>query len=147
MTDKSELEAILYTDGSSLGNPGPAGAGFVLETPEGRTIVERALPLGSTTVGVAEYHALIAGLAEALSRGLRRVRVISDSEFMCRQLQGKYRVRTAAIKPLYEWARKLTSRLQHFEIQYTARENNTRADALAKLGAEKARQQCEGNSQ
>ncbi len=141
MTNKPEFDAILHTDGSSLGNPGPAGAGFVLQTPEGQAIVERAIPLGSTTVGVAEYRALIAGLSEAISQGLRRVQVISDSQFMCRQLQGEYRVRTAAIKPLYEWARKLISRLQHFEIQYTARENNARADELAKQGAQKAEQQ------
>ena len=140
MTSKTEFDAILYNDGASLGNPGPAGAGFVLETPQGRIIAQRAIPLGETTVGVAEYRALIAGLSEALSRGLQRIHVVSDSQFMCRQLQGKYRVRTAAIKPLYEWARKLSSRLQYFEIEHIAREHNTRADELAKQGAEKAKQ-------
>ena len=141
MTKQASFEAILYTDGASLGNPGPAGAGFVLETPSGQTIVQRAIPLGRTTVGVAEYRALIAGLSEALSRDLHRVRAVTDSEFMCRQLQGKYKVRTAAIKPLYEWAQKLIGHLQDFEIHHTRREHNSRADALAKQGAQQAQQQ------
>jgi len=141
MTKQADFDAILHTDGSSLGNPGPAGAGFLLETPAGQAIAQRAIPLGVTTMGVAEYRAVIAGLSEALSRDLQRVQVVTDSEFLCRQLQGKYKVRTAAIKPLYEWAQKLISNLQHFEIQHTHREHNMRADELAKEGAEKAQQQ------
>lgn len=127
--------ATLYTDGASSGNPGPAGAAFVLLDEQGRTIAERALPLGITTVGVAEYKALIAGLAEALNLGVQRLQVISDSEFMCRQLQGKYRVRTEAIKPLYAKAKELSGKLAHFEICHAGREHNERADALAKEGA------------
>lgn len=127
--------ARLYTDGASSGNPGPAGAGYVLLDEEGRIIAEKALPLGRTTVGVAEYKALIAGLAEALNRGVRRVEVVSDSEFMCRQLLGEYRVRTDAIKPLYARARELSAKFEHFGICHAGREHNARADALAKEGA------------
>ena len=57
-------EGMLHTDGSSLGNPGPAGAGFVLTTMDGETLAEGSIPLEPTTVNVAEYRALIAGLAE-----------------------------------------------------------------------------------
>ena len=135
----TEAEAVLYTDGASLGNPGPAGAGFVLASPDKTVVVERAIPLGETTVGVAEYRALIAGLSEALSRGIRRVRVYSDSEFMCRQLQGKYKVRAKNIRPLYEWARKLIGQFEDFQIEHTARDGNQRADALAKQAAQEAR--------
>jgi len=135
----TDAEAVLYTDGSSLGNPGPAGAGFVLEGPDG-TLVERAIPLDETTVGVAEYRALIAGLSEALSRGVRQVQVYSDSQFMCRQLQGKYKVRSANIRPLYEWACKLMSQFDEFQIEHTVREGNQRADALARQAAEQAKQ-------
>jgi len=141
MTQKAKFEATLYTDGSSLGNPGPAGAGFVLESPNGETIAQRAIPLGETTVGAAEYRALIAGLSEALAAGIRRVRVVSDSEFMCRQLQGEYKVKAARIKPLFAWAQKLIGRLEQFSIEHISREENTRADELAKEGAQMSRQQ------
>ena len=127
--------ATLYTDGASSGNPGPAGAAYVLLDEEGRTIAEQAIPLGITTVGVAEYRALIAGLAEALNLGVTRLQAISDSEFMCRQLQGRYRVRTEAIKPLYARAKELSAKLEYFDICHAGREHNQRADALAKEGA------------
>ena len=134
----TETDAVLYTDGASLGNPGPAGAGFVLQAPD-QAVVERAIPLGETTVGVAEYRALIAGLSEALAQGIRRVHVYSDSQFMCRQLQGKYKVRAKNIRPLYEWARKLIGQFEDFQIEHTARDGNQRADALAKQAAQEAR--------
>ncbi len=140
----TDAAAVLYTDGSSLGNPGPAGAGFVLEEPDG-TVVERAIPLGETTVGVAEYRALIAGLSEAISRGVRQVHVYSDSEFLCRQLQGEYKVRSANIRPLYKWVCKLISRFDEFQIKHTTREGNQRADALARQAAEQAKQNKKEN--
>ncbi len=140
----TDAEAVLYTDGSSLGNPGPGGAGFVLEEPDG-TVVERAIPLGETTVGVAEYRALIAGLSEAISRGVQEVRVYSDSQFLCRQIQGKYKVRSANIRPLYEWACKLVGQFDKFQIEHTAREDNQRADALARQAAEQAKQNGKAN--
>ncbi len=140
----TDAEAVLYTDGSSLGNPGPAGAGFVLEEPDG-TVVERAIPLGETTVGVAEYRALIAGLSEATACGVRRIHVYTDSEFMCRQIQGEYKVRSAKIRPLHEWACKLVEQFDGFQIEHTVREGNQRADALARQAAEQAKQNKKEN--
>ena len=140
----TDAEAVLYTDGSSLGNPGPAGAGFVLEGP-GDSVVKRAIPLGETTVGVAEYRALIAGLSEATARGVRRIHVYSDSEFMCRQLQGQYKVRSANIRPLYEWTCKLIGQFDECQIEHTPRETNQRADDLARQAAEQAKQDKKEN--
>lgn len=140
-------QAVLYTDGASKGNPGPAGAGFVLATPSGEIIAERAIALGRTTVGVAEYKALIAGLSEAQARGITHLQVYSDSQFMCRQLQGTYRVRTPAIRPLYEWAQKLVGRFAAFSIGHTPRENNSHADALATEGAKRSAAEERGERQ
>ena len=133
-------EAHLYTDGASKGNPGPAGAGFVLVTPHGALLTERAIPLGTTTVGVAEYRALIAGMSEAASRGITHLHVFSDSEFMVRQMLGIYKCRTPAIKPLYTWAVKLRGRFTAFAIQHVPRELNNLADGLATEGAKRSAQ-------
>ena len=130
--------AHLYTDGASKGNPGPAGAGFVLTDAQGKMIAERAVPLGRTTVGVAEYKALIAGLSEAQARGVTHIQVYCDSQFMCRQLQGRYKVRTPAIKPLYDWAVKLRARFERFEIEHVSRDLNAEADRLASQAAERS---------
>ena len=132
--------AILHTDGASKGNPGPAGAGFVLTTRAGETIVSRALPLGVTTVGVAEYRALIGGMSEALAQGINSLEVYTDSQFMARQMQGIYKVRTPCIRPLYEWANKLRGRFDRFQITHVTRDKNALADSLACEGAKRSAQ-------
>ncbi|MHB8994639.1 MAG: ribonuclease HI family protein [Armatimonadota bacterium] len=130
--------ATLYTDGASKGNPGPAGAGFVLTDSNGEVIVCRAIPLGVTTVGVAEYRALIGGMAEAASLGIKRLCVFTDSQFMARQMQGIYKVRTPVIRPLYDWATKLRARFERFEITHVTRDHNEMADKLACEGARRS---------
>jgi ribonuclease HI len=144
MPDTATQPYTLHTDGSSHGNPGPAGAAFVLVDSAGATVAEQAIPLGTTTVGVAEYRGLIAGLHEALNQGVRSIRVRSDSEFMCRQLQGRYRVRTEAIKPLYAWAKRLSERFEQFEITHCGREHNERADELANQASRASRNGATG---
>ncbi len=133
-------KVYLYTDGASKGNPGPAGAGFVLTDAAGNPLVQRAIPLGVTTVGVAEYKALIAGLSEAQSRGVQHIHVYTDSQFMARQLQGTYKVRTPAIRPLFEWASKLKAKFASFAIEHVPREMNNIADGLAGEGARQSAQ-------
>ena len=128
-------KVYLYTDGASKGNPGPAGAGFVISDAQGNILVQRGIPLGVTTVGVAEYRALIAGLSEAAAMGLRHIHVYTDSQFMARQMQGSYKVRTPAIRPLFEWASKLRGRFETFEIEHIPRTLNNLADGLATEGA------------
>jgi Ribonuclease HI len=60
---------VLYTDGSSRGNPGPAGAGAVVETPDETVLCRVGRPVGSRTGNnTAEYAALHLGLACVLTR-------------------------------------------------------------------------------
>jgi ribonuclease HI len=131
--------ATLFTDGASKGNPGPAGAGFVLQVGDSLR-VDRAIPLGVTTVGVAEYRALIAGLTEAAAYGVKSIEVFTDSEFMARQMLGVYKVRTPAIRPLYDRACKLRAGFEKFKIQHVPRELNNLADGLATDGAKASAQ-------
>jgi len=132
------IKATLHTDGASKGNPGPAGAGFVITDERGEEIAARAIPLGTTTVGVAEYKALIAGMSEAAARGITHLSVRTDSQFMARQMLGIYKVRTPAIRPLYEWANKLRAKFVKFEIEHILRGGNEKADALATEGAKRS---------
>lgn len=131
--------AILYTDGSSLGNPGPAGAGFVLYGPDRSLVAEGSIPLEPTTNNQAEYRALIAGLHEADARGFQYLAVRSDSELLCRQLNGSYRVRSEGLKKLYAWAKRLLGRFDTVRVQHVPREQNTEADRLAQQAARRAK--------
>ncbi|ODR80987.1 ribonuclease H, partial [Haladaptatus sp. W1] len=60
---------ILYVDGSSRGNPGPAGAGAVIMDAAGEELARLGRPVGSKTGNnTAEYIALQLGLSELLVR-------------------------------------------------------------------------------
>ena len=131
---------IAYVDGASSGNPGPAGAGFVLRTPDGEVVAERAIPLGEATNNAAEYKAVIAALNEAAAKGARRVVVRSDSQLLVRQMLGEYRVKNEGLKPLYEWVKKLTNRFEGVKWEHIPREQNAEADRLARQGAEKSKE-------
>ncbi len=139
----SPQSAVLYCDGASKGNPGPAGAGFVLRTPDGDFIAQDAIPLGRATNNVAEYQGLIAGLHEASARGIKHLSIMSDSELLVRQLLGQYRVRSRRLKPLYESARTLIASFASVHIAHIRREKNAEAD---KLADQAARRQKQGNN-
>ncbi len=124
---------IVYCDGGARGNPGPAAIGAVVldgsVDPPRRlaTVSER---IGSTTNNVAEYRALIAGLEAAARFRARAVRVRADSELVVRQLEGRYRVRQAHLRPLYDSARRLLGAYEEVDLAHVRREENADADAL-----------------
>ncbi len=126
--------AILWSDGAARGNPGPAGIGAVLEDGAGTRLAEHSEYLGHTTNNVAEYKALLAGLARAAELGVKEIEVRADSELMIRQLKGEYRVKNAGLKPLYEEAMRLLSGFDEAKLVHVRREFNAEADRLANEG-------------
>lgn len=122
---------VLYTDGGSRGNPGPAAAGVVLTDSSGRSVYAAGLFLGRMTNNQAEYRALLAGLAEAVRRRADRLIVRSDSELVVRQINGEYRVKNPDLKPLYEQAINLLAKIADVRVEHIRREMNVRADRLA----------------
>ncbi len=124
------MELIIYTDGASRNNPGEAGAGVVILR-DGEPIEKIARYLGTTTNNIAEYTAAIIGLEHAVRMGASHVTLIADSELMVKQLNGQYRVKNEGLKPLHAKARDLIARIGSVEVQYTPREKNREADALA----------------
>lgn len=134
-SEPAEAEAprgavIANIDGGARGNPGPAAYGFVLREAGGRTLVAAGKCVGRTTNNVAEYYGLIAALDAARERGVKRLRVESDSELLVRQMEGHYRVKSPDLRPLHERAVKLARGFEHFEIAHVPREKNREADRL-----------------
>ena len=80
---------------------------------------------------MAEYSGLLAALEYAVEHGIRRLRVISDSELMVKQMRGQYRVQSPELRPLYEEAKRRAAKLQVFQIEHVLRGKNKRADELA----------------
>ena len=122
---------IAHCDGGARGNPGPAGYGALLQDEAGAVLAELSEFLGNRTNNYAEYSGLLGCLQWALDHGHRRLRVISDSELMVKQIQGKYKVNSPDLRPLWEEARRRIAQLDRFEISHALRHKNKAADQLA----------------
>lgn len=118
-------------DGGSRGNPGPASYGVVIRDPRGEVVAKLKKHIGRMTNNVAEYYGLIAALDYAQSRGIRVLRIESDSELLVRQMRGQYKVKSAELRPLFERARKMAQGFSSFKIDHVYREQNAEADTLA----------------
>jgi probable phosphoglycerate mutase len=120
-----------HCDGGSRGNPGPSGYGAVVEDPSGKIVARLSEFLGRQTNNYAEYKGLISVLAWAQKHGARRMRVVSDSELMVKQMKGQYKVASPGLRPLWEEAKRLAGKLERFEMRHTLRGGNKEADQLA----------------
>jgi len=122
---------VIYTDGASRGNPGPAAIGVVIQDENGRAVDTISQRLGETTNNQAEYRAIIVGLEKALAQGATHVELRSDSELVVHQLSGKYRVKNEGLKPLVQKVEILRSKFSALSVSYIPREKNIKADRLA----------------
>ena len=122
---------IAHVDGGARGNPGPAGYGVHIQDAKGETIAELSVYLGHRTNNFAEYSGLLAALEYAVSEGHPRLKAVSDSELIVKQIRGEYKVKSPELKELYDRARGLIRKLEHFEIRHVLRAQNKDADRLA----------------
>ena len=128
---KLPAEVVLFTDGASRGNPGPAAMGAVILSTDGKVLLEIKKKLGNQTNNFAEYTALLEGLLAAAEGGAKRVTVKADSQFMIRQMLGEYRVKAEGIIPLYKQCQKVVPLFDRVDFIHVPREENKEADRLA----------------
>ncbi len=122
---------VLRTDGAARGNPGPAGAGFIIERDDGSVVDSGWVYLGRRTNNQAEYEALICGL-EALAPELpTHLTVYSDSELMVRQLNGQYKVKDPDLKDRFIRVSQMLLSIGSVSVEHVSRSDNERADELA----------------
>lgn len=129
---------VIYTDGGSRGNPGPAGAGAVVTDDTGVVLKEAHRALGTMTNNEAEYHAVILGLEtikKAVGKaraGAAQIEVRLDSELVAQQLSGQYQIKEASLQLLFMkiWNARVAT-FPHLTFTPIPREKNRRADWLA----------------
>lgn len=124
-------KVIINADGASRHNPGPAAIGATIKDEQGHLLASISQRIGRATNNQAEYRSLIAALEEAIGLGARRVDIRLDSELVVKQMQGKYRVKNAALRPLYLRVGELLSQFEGFTITNVPRVQNAEADKLA----------------
>ena len=125
------MKVQIHSDGASRGNPGLAAIGATIKDEQGKLITSISQPIGRATNNQAEYRAVIAALESAISLGASQVDMYSDSELVVRQINGRYRVKNASLKPLYQKVKQLQNQLKGFTITHVPRQQNREADSLA----------------
>jgi ribonuclease HI len=133
------VKVIVHVDGGARGNPGPAAAASEISDPAGEVLEERARLLGTATNNVAEYRALLLGLERARALGATEVEVVNDSELVAKQVQGLYKVKHEAMRPLHREALAALKEFERWSIRSVPRADNAHADALVNAALDQAR--------
>ena len=124
------MKLTVHVDGGARGNPGPAAVGVVVTDPEGRELAAEGAYIGEATNNVAEYRGLLLGLELARDLGATEVEVINDSELVARQIGSQYKVKNAALRPLFAEAMEALRGFERWSVRNVPREQNERADGL-----------------
>jgi ribonuclease HI len=125
-------------DGGARGNPGPAAIGIVVRNDDGAVVEAVGETIGRQTNNVAEYRALLRGLELASAHGATEVEMIGDSELVVRQVEGRYKVKNADLKPLHQKAKEMLGEFDNWEIRHVKRAQNSDADALVNQALDNA---------
>lgn len=131
---KIQSHWVVFIDGASRNNPGPAGAGIYI-IKDGEAALERGYYLGKKTNNQAEYLAAVCGLyhiKEAMQSG-ETVRLVSDSELVVKQLRGIYKIRHPELKPLHALACEMVKQC-NAHVEHVLRADNVEADRMANQG-------------
>jgi ribonuclease HI len=126
--DKSKI--VIYTDGGSRGNPGPAAIGIVIGDKQYGEY------LGEKTNNEAEYEAIIFALKKVkqlIGRAKAKeseVEIRTDSELVARQLNGEYKILEKNLQPLFINVWNLRLDFKKVEFCNVPREKNAGADGM-----------------
>jgi ribonuclease HI len=132
------VKLVVHVDGGARGNPGPAAAAAVISTADGDVLDEASELLGVATNNVAEYRGLLLGLARAKALGATEVEVVNDSELVAKQVNGLYKVKHPAMRPLYLDAMAALRAFDSWSIRSVPRAQNADADALVNQALDSA---------
>jgi len=124
------VRVTVHVDGGSRGNPGQAAAGAVVTAADGEVLDRTGELLGEATNNVAEYRGLLLGIARARELGATEVEIFNDSELIAHQVNGRYKVKHADMKPLHAEALSALSAFESWSLTPVRREQNAEADAI-----------------
>jgi ribonuclease HI len=132
------MRVVVHVDGGARGNPGPAAVAAVVSAPDGTVLDEAAQRIGTATNNVAEYRAVLLGIERARALGATEIELVNDSELVARQLQGVYKVKHPAMRPLHLDATAALRDFERWSIRSVRREENAHADALVNQALDEA---------
>lgn len=128
------MQSIIYTDGGSRGNPGPAGVGVYISFPQTGKEEKRYKYLWIATNNIAEYTAILLWVRRAIELGATSIELRADSKLAIEQLSGNYKIKNEELKKIYleiqdmvwKWGGSIV-------FTHIPREQNTEADRLSNV--------------
>ncbi len=138
ISSSSQLHIITYSDGGARGNPGPAGAGFVVQTSTGKVLLKQGIFLGERTNNQAEYIALYKAVEKALAFSPDHITCYMDSLLAVKQMSGEYKIKEPTLKQIATQIMEMAgdARISYVHVR---REKNTEADAMANIAMDKGK--------
>ena len=124
--------SLIYIDGSCRNKF--CGVGIVMKN--GTSLEKFSIPVPCGSSNTAEYYGLIRALEIAISKGIKKVTVRTDSQMIVMQLAGKKN--PGKLLQLYKKVVKLSKKFESFSISWIPRTENKTADELAKSASLKA---------
>jgi ribonuclease HI len=130
----------VYVDGSSKGNPGPGGAGVVIQNDDGQTISVHGIPLGYVTNNQAEFLALKHALMELKNQGLSHdpVNILTDSQLVVGIFSQNWKARAnlALVIEIRDLLKEFPQLTFAYVKGHNGNQGNELADSLAQEAAE-----------
>ena len=125
-------DMMVYTDGGSRGNPGPAAIAAIVTDCSGRLLQKHSEYIGVATNNVAEYMAVLKAMKLALRHGNGKLVCVMDSQLVCRQLSGQYKIKKPHLKELFEQVKEEEKKFSSVKYEHVKRENAAiqQADAM-----------------
>lgn len=136
MKEKIKDKLVVYTDGGSRGNPGPAAIGVVIKNESGDTIKTYSESIGRATNNEAEYRALILALKKIKSliggeqSAKTKIDFKMDSELIVNQLSGKFKLEEESLFQFFIKIWNLRQDFAEVKFGHVPREKNKEADRL-----------------
>lgn len=127
------MKFIIYTDGGSRGNPGPAALGVFITDDHGNLVYKKGLYLGIQTNNFAEYSALVHALEVASGLGGQHLDVRMDSELIVRQMNGQYKIKEPTLVKLARQVKILAQEFREVSYTHVRREYNKEADKMVNI--------------
>lgn len=124
-----------YFDGGSRGNPGVAGAGYVIR--DGDKCYAGYVYVGdNNTNNEAEYTGALELLKRAAAEGIRKIHVIGDSKLVVMQAQSKWKCNKEHLAKLRQqcWDVPIEATWEH-----VPRADNKEADLLSNVAMDTKR--------
>ena len=107
----------LYFDGCSKGNPGKAGAGYVIYKGDDEITCKSVYVGDKETNNKAEYTGLYEGLIYAVENNIVCLDVKGDSNLVIKQIKGEYKVKSENIQTIYKNTKELWKRYPQMETR------------------------------